>query len=441
MRKIRIDKSIAYLALSRVVGMALGLLVTILIAQNFSPDLQGYYYTFNSVLALKIFFELGLSVVIISFVSHEWSSLTMVDGGAVSGPIDKINKLCKIGSFARVWFRNAGVIAFVLLLVFGTLFFGSQKSVHDMDWFWQWAALSTLTAICISLTPVWAILEGCNQTINVNKVRLFQAVFSGLIICVGIGLNCGLWIVVISPLIELVACLYLRFFKYKRLLETFLYSSEKKELGSIWKHEILPMQWRISLSWIGGYLTFSTFTPILFHYHGPIVAGQMGMTWMYLGALTALSSSWVVPKLPVFGAHISAKNWHALDLEFWVTLKRITIISVAIGCVMFALLCTMHFLDFSYARRLLDIKTTAIFIIATIILCISLPFSNYLRAHKEEPLLKISLIGGLTNVVLVWYFSIDYSAYGAAIAYLMVTLVQVLFIFKIWYQKRIEWHK
>ena len=435
----QIDKSTAYLALSRVLGMALGLLVTIFIVKKFTPDLQGYYYTFNSVLMLKIFFELGFSVVIVSFVSHEWPCVSLSEDGVLHGSSDSIKKLREIGSFARKWFQIAGIFAFLLLLVCGIFFFGAEKSSEGVNWFWQWATLSILTGTCVALTPVWAILEGCNQTIEVYKVRLFQSIITGPIICAGIYLNLELWIVAISPFIEIAACLYLLGFKYRKLLRTILYSMV--ETGSVWRREMLPMQWRISLSWIGGYLTFSAFTPILFHYQGPIVAGQMGMTWMYLGALTSLSSSWITPKLPVFGAHISTKNWGALDIEFWGTVKKITVVSIVIGSGMFFLLCVMSYLNISYAQRLLDIKTTGIFIIATIILCISLPFSTYLRAHKQEPLLKISLIGGIINVLLVWYLSIDYSANGAAIAYLMVTILQMPYIYSTWQQKRSDWHK
>lgn len=422
-------------------GIIFGLLTTIFIARNFTADLQGYFYTFNSVLALKIFFELGLSVVIISFVSHEWARVHLKNDGNLIGPTDSIKKISDIGAFANRWFHNAGLIAFLVLLVFGTLFFNSKVESKNIDWFWQWVALSVMTAICIALTPVWAILEGCNQTIEVYKVRFVQSSIAGLLICTGIYINLELWVVTIAPLVELLACLYLARVKYKKLLSVILFRNIKTYNNQIWKHEIFQMQWRISLSWIGGYLTFSIFTPILFYYHGPIVAGQMGMTWMFLGALTSFASSWVVPKLPVFGGFISVKDWRSLDMQFWTTVKQIGMVSGLIGAGMFIALYALPWIDVNYANRLLDVRTAGIFILATIILCISLPFSTYLRAHKQEPLLIISLFGGVLNAVLVWLLSISYSALGAAIAYLVVTVLQVPFIYGVWHRKRIEWHQ
>ena len=35
---------------------------------------QGYYYTFNSLLALQVFVDLGLTTVIVQFAGHKWSS-------------------------------------------------------------------------------------------------------------------------------------------------------------------------------------------------------------------------------------------------------------------------------------------------------------------------------------------------------------------------------
>ena len=46
-----------------------------LIARFLSPDEQGYYFTFGSLIALRIVFELGFSSVILQMTSHERTSL------------------------------------------------------------------------------------------------------------------------------------------------------------------------------------------------------------------------------------------------------------------------------------------------------------------------------------------------------------------------------
>jgi O-antigen/teichoic acid export membrane protein len=439
--KLKIDKPIAYLLIGRICGMALGLLATIFIAKFFSINLQGYFYTFNSLISLKIFLELGLSVVLISCVSHEWSKLSLNNDGELKGPSEAIDKITKIGGFARNWFLRAGLLTFIILFIGGFFFFNAKEISNDVNWFWPWLTLSALTGLCVMLTPVWSILEGCNQTVQVYKTRLYQSVFSGALLCFAVYLGLGLWSTILPPLVEIMACMHLIFIKYRKLIKSTLNTKSVQNQIENWKNEILPMQWRLSLSWVAGYLTFSTFIPILFYFHGPELAGQMGMTWMFIGALTAVSSSWVTPKLPNFGVHIARKNWRALDLEFWATVKVVSIISGLLGFGMFLGLCFINWLSLDYAKRLLDPISAGLFLLATIGLCISLPFSTYLRAHKQEPLLKISLCGGVATVVLVWFLSKEYLALGAASGYLAVTLIQLPLIYILWKKKKIEWQR
>ena len=68
------------------------------------------------------------------------------------------------------------------------------------------------------------------------------------------------------------------------------------------------MQWRIALSWVSGYFIFSLFTPIIFHYYGPVTAGQFGMTWSVIGMVAAIAGPWLYTKAPKFGMLIFLKS-------------------------------------------------------------------------------------------------------------------------------------
>src|ERR1039458_3157649 len=91
---------------------------TILIAFYFSPELQGYYYTFLSLAAMQTFVELGLTGVIATFASHEWANLTWTKCGGIEGNPVSLSRLSSLGSFSARWFLAAGgIITFLLLLV------------------------------------------------------------------------------------------------------------------------------------------------------------------------------------------------------------------------------------------------------------------------------------------------------------------------------------
>jgi hypothetical protein len=85
---------------------------------------------------------------------------------------------------------------------------------------------------------------------------------------------------------------------------------------------------------------------------------------------------------------------------------------------------------------------TGLFLLATVLLQISYTQSTYLRAHKQEPMLGLSvltgLLIGLSTVVLGKY----YGAMGMAVGYLaVVTLVALPLGTVIWYHCRAEWHR
>jgi len=62
--KVGIDKSILYTSSSRVI-QALGGVVAILFVAKYLTGLeQGFYYTFGSIVAIQVFFELGLNGII-----------------------------------------------------------------------------------------------------------------------------------------------------------------------------------------------------------------------------------------------------------------------------------------------------------------------------------------------------------------------------------------
>src|SRR5688572_3707561 len=80
----QIDRAVFYVLAGRVWSFASGPITLVLIASQLTPQVQGYYYTFASLVALQGFAELGLGIVIVQFASHEWAFLSL-DRGRVVG--------------------------------------------------------------------------------------------------------------------------------------------------------------------------------------------------------------------------------------------------------------------------------------------------------------------------------------------------------------------
>ena len=68
--RLEVDKAVFYGLLSKLWSLCSGPVTAIIIATKFTPEIQGYYYTFATILALQVFIELGLGKVILQFASH-----------------------------------------------------------------------------------------------------------------------------------------------------------------------------------------------------------------------------------------------------------------------------------------------------------------------------------------------------------------------------------
>ena len=76
LRWFDVDRAIAYALLSKVWLLFAGPITLYLISLYLTPEMQGFYYTFLSLVALQVFIELGFYVVITQFASHEWAHLS-----------------------------------------------------------------------------------------------------------------------------------------------------------------------------------------------------------------------------------------------------------------------------------------------------------------------------------------------------------------------------
>jgi O-antigen/teichoic acid export membrane protein len=415
-----------------------GVVTTLLIARFFTPDLQGYYYTFNAVLVFQVFAELGLTTVITSFASHEWSKIKLEQDRQVSGDADAISRLTSLGRFSFKWYLVAGTAMALVLIIGGFIFFGTRPT-QNAHWREPWIVLCIVTALNLFLLPVWALLEGCNQVLNIYKFRFVQYVASSLAAWLSIYFEAGLWVASITGATGLLVMTILVGHHYRVFLATFFL---RKPLGSClsWRYDILPMQWRIGLSWIGGYFTFALFTPILFYFHGPVVAGQMGMTWAFVNALMVLASAWTAPKVPSFGILIAQGKYVELDRMFWKLTFTVIGLTVAGAIGVWSLVFLLNFLSHPLASRLLEPSTTAYLLVASIFYSVGLPMSAYLRAHRKEPLMMLSIANGVFTAILVVILGKFYAASGVALGYLIVTTIVTPFVALIWYRRRAEWH-
>jgi hypothetical protein len=84
-RTAGLDRAVIFTALARGWSSAAGLVTVILIAHFLSVAEQGYYYTFGSLVALKIVFERGFSFNVLQVGSHARAYLAISTSGERAG--------------------------------------------------------------------------------------------------------------------------------------------------------------------------------------------------------------------------------------------------------------------------------------------------------------------------------------------------------------------
>ena len=433
-----VDQAVKFALLSKIWLLFSGPITLYLISLYLTPIIQGFYYTFLSLIALQVFMELGFYLVITQFASHEWANLDIDDSGSIIGNPSSLSRLISLGRLVFKWYAVASGLFIILIGTIG-YYFLSNKADTSISWVAPWLTLMILSGLQLWMLPFQSILEGCNQVAKVYKFRLIQSVLSALVMWTILYFDGGLWIVVASTGSGLIVNITFFSTKYFNFFKTF-FSFEPAE-KILWQTEIWPMQWRLALGGIVGYFMYSLFTPIVFHYHGPVAAGKMGMTWQIVGALGPLAMAWIDTKTPIWGMLIAKKRYSELDQSFYrasgVSIAVISLGALIVGFAVYGLNYYQHPL----AQRILAPFPFALFLLGMVVTHFSGCLSSYIRAHKKEPFLYVNIGSGIFTGLLLWILVSKFGSNGAGATYLLVALVSLPFTLNIFLRCRNEWHK
>jgi len=443
LNRLEMDRAVFYSVSGRAWQFVAGPVTIVLLAFYFTPELQGYFYTFASLLALQTFVELGLQVVIINVSSHEWAKLSIDDHGHLTGDSRALSRLVSLGRKVAVWYGAASLLFVVGVGVAGMAFFW-PKVLPPQEWMLPWLSLVGLTGLLLWTLPFVAILEGCNQVITVNKYRFTQAIAGNLAVWACITLGAGLWAAVASAAVKLAWEVYLLQVRYRVFFRPFLAPAPDEQV--CWRTEIWPLQWTLAVQGVLQYFAFFLFTPITLQYHGAAAAGQMGMTWSVLTTMQAGAFAWVHTRTPLFGILISRRDYRELDRVF----KRVSIISgsmlalagLSFCAVVIVLNLASYPLAAKLAARFLPPLPTIVFTTAVVLYYIPQCIASYLLAHKRNPMLPVAIIGNSLIGVAVCIFGAKFGPLGAGLGLLAVVAAFVVpLLTAIWWRCRREWHR
>lgn len=444
--KVGIDWAIFYTLLGRGLQMSTAVFTVFFIISNLSPDEQGYYYTFGSIVAIQVFFELGLTGIITQFVAHECSHLRFNENFQLVGDELYRSRISSLLRFCTKWYAVFACVLLLVLVVVGYFFFSKYDATNKpIEWQLPWYLLAVGTAFNLLLSPILAFIEGLGKVKEIAQIRLVQQIVHPVVVWGGLALGGKLFVSGADALLRiLVVVVILLKSPFYRILKNIWFDLKVNRISYI--KEIFPYQWRIALSWISGYFIFQLFNPVLFATEGTVVAGQMGMTMTALNGLQALTLAWINTKVPVLSGLIAQKKYHDLDCLFNKTLHQILVIGSICILSFVLVMWTIQIYDIGLfgvpiGNRFLDIIPLSLMAWSVWSMFPVNCWATYLRCHKKEPLLLNSVVMGILCSCSTLILGYKYGLYGMTLGFACLRVISLFWIRYIYKVKKKEWHE
>lgn len=422
--RMGVDRAVFLTLISRVWGVGAGVVTILMVTTTLSPELQGYYYTFYSLIALQVFAELGLNYAIVQFGSHEMARLAWTPEGTVRGDPAAHRRLQSLLHFTLAWYGGAVFLMLVTLPPIGLRFFAraADSVPTDAAVSLAWVLLVVFSSLTLLVNACLALLEACGRVADMALVRLSQSVASSVAVWVLLTAGAGLFAVAASSAMMVVTATVWLMVRYRHFLIDLL-KSGGRGAGLAWREEIWPFQWRIAVSVMSGYLVTQLFNPLLLSSHGSVVAGQMGMSLQIVAAMNGAALAWITTKAPTYGQLIATGRRRELDALFLRGLLQSSLVLVVGLTVVLSVFYVMSSGGARFATRILPLEQLVLLCVACVANHVVVSESVYLRAHKEEPFMILSVANGLATAALTILLIPPLGSLGAVVAYTATSLV------------------
>jgi hypothetical protein len=399
---IGFDRDTSALFSYRIWSIIAGAITVIIIPITLDPIQQGYFYTFGSILAAQVFFELGLNQLVVLKSAHEAPFLHRILN-IYEGSSKNKSHMAELILLFRRWYLMAALLFLLIVTILGLFFFKSGE-LDWHEWTLPWFILVFATSINMTLSWKLALVQGFSYVRDVAQLRLRQSLLGYLVMWTMLLMDVDLLAATAVPTIAaMVSFMWLKKQPAKAILE--IKSNTSTADSFSWKHEIWPLQWRIALSFICGYFVFNLFVPLSFQNIGAVEAGKLGMALTVFAALSNVSMSWVTAKTPKLAMLISQNKSEELLLLFkQMLLQALSITSLLVAALLLSVWAALQ-IDLVYIDRIADLPILLCIGTVTIVNSFLFTAASFMRAHLEEPMLTASIVGGVIVIFIAWFGS------------------------------------
>jgi len=429
------NKAHIFSGISQLSRALFGVLVIVLVPLFLSKAEQGYWFSFMSFSALMIIADSGFSTIILQFAAHEFAFLRFDYSGKLAGDARYQNRLGSFFLFALKWSAGVVMVGLPLISIIGWYIMSSKPA--EASWQIPWLLYVFGSVFSFMNNTLLYFFEGCNSVPKTQKIRAQINLAMIAVLCVGLTAGLRLYALALSAMVSALVGAALLFKGFHPAASSLVAAAKGYEHS--WRKEFLPLLGRYSLSWASGYFIFQMYTPVMFHYYGPVEAGKIGISITLWTGMMTISNIWLSVVTPKINIHVSKEEWRHLDRLFFKNLAfSATTFIIGAACV-FSLFAFAHS-RFELVERFVSPLSMLFLACGWGLQVIVNGLAIYLRAHKEEPLV-IPSVASAIYIVIVTYLSAmflapDYFFLGFFSSYLW-GLPWIVWIFN---KKRKEGH-
>ncbi len=442
LKKMGVNRAIYYFLLGKGFSAIAGPVTLYLIATFFSPTVQGYYYTMASFLALSIFFELGLGVVITQFASHEYGGLKWGGQNLLEGDAGSLSRIVSLSRKSLKWYSIITAIFIIIMIPLGLWVLGSPSESLGINYLLPWVFTVIFFALGTAIIPLTSLLEGCGRVAEVAKMRVIQSVTRTFLVWGVIVIGGKLYVISTEFFITWAVFIGWMLWNYYGLVkQIMLYKVDPLHQVS-WSKEVFPMQWRVATSWVAAYFTCYLFIPLLFAFRGPIEAGKMGMSLRLSELIFLISMAWINTRTPYYGALVKQKKYAELDRSTAVSTLQALLVGLAMTTALVLLITALNLYFPNYGSRVLSPLVVGVLCLASLANVFMSSLGGYLRAHKQEPFMPVMIAMAVLVASISFFSARFYDANVMSFSYAGVLfLFGIPYSLYIFFRKRSEWHE